>query len=334
MQILFADPIPPTYRQLAVETLAAEGWTLLEPAGPSDDDLAAVLPQAEVLVTRRRVVPSALLTSLPALRFWQHIGMTLRPEYLTAAQAASAPISAIPSFGNVMVAEQAFSLMIAAARKVVAAHRDVVEGVYRQRDLLPSLTSETKMAYWWTDRPGYVPLLGQTLGIVGLGDIGMAMAIRARAFGMRVLYFKRNRLPASEEAALGVEYRDLDALLPEVDFLTLHLPHTPESEKMLDARRLSLLKPSAILVNAARGGLVDEDALIDALQHGRLAGAGLDVFTYEPLPADSPLCQLENVVLSPHTGSAPARGLRDILRQVVPNVKAALSGGTVDGIVR
>ena len=333
MRILFADPVPGPYRQLADEALAAEGWALLEPASSSDADLGAALARADVLISRRRIVPTGSLQSMPALRFWQHVGLKLPPEYLAAAGRLGVPISAIPSFGNVMVAEQAFSLMIAVARQVVVAHHDVADGTYRQRGLAPELTSETKIAYWWNDRSGYVPLLGQTLGVVGLGDIGTAMATRARAFGMRVLYSKRSRLSVDEEHALGVKYRALDDLLAEVDFLSLHLPHTAESEHLLDARRLALMKPTAILVNAARGGLVDEAALIDALQAGRLAGAGLDVFAYEPLPADSPLCRLENVVLSPHTGSAPARGLRDILRQVVPNIRAALTGGQVEGLI-
>jgi glyoxylate reductase len=334
MRILFADPVPGSYRQLADEALAAEGWALLEPAGPSDADLAPALAGADVLVSRRRIVPPVALQSMPDLRFWQHVGLKVPPEYLAAASRLGVPISVIPSFGNVMVAEQAFALMIAVARQVVVGHRDVADGTYRERGLTPELTSETRIAYWWNDRPGYVPLFGQTLGVVGLGDIGTAMATRARAFGMRVLYFKRSRLPEDEERELGVEYRALDDLLAEVDFVSLHLPHTAESERLVDARRLALMKPTAILVNAARGGLVDEAALIDALQNGRLAGAGLDVFAYEPLPADSPLCRLENVVMSPHTGSAPARGLRDILRQVVPNIRAALSGGPIEGLIR
>jgi phosphoglycerate dehydrogenase-like enzyme len=331
MYVLIADPARSAYRDVAEECLAAEGWDLLMPEGPSDDELAALMPRADVVVSRRRTIPPTLLESPLALRFWQHVGIRVPPDYRMAARRLGVRIAVVPSFGNIMVAEQALALLLATARLIVPGHRDVADGAYRERGLTPRPTSESEIAYWWTGRPGYVPLYGRTLGVVGLGDIGSAVATRAQAFGMRVLYYKRSRLPAAEEATLGVEYRDLDALLPEVDFLSLHLPHTPESDKLIDRPRLALMKPSAILINAARGGLVDEAALVEALRAGQLAGAGLDVFAYEPLPHDSPLCRLENVVLSPHVGSAPAQGLKDLLRHVIPNIRAAMGGGAVAG---
>ncbi len=162
---------------------------------------------------------------------------------------------------------------------------------------------------------------GKRLGIVGMGRIGQAVAHRARAFGMEVVYHNRHRLPPSMETMFGVRYEpDLDRLFAEADVLTLHCPAGAETHHMVGATRLSAMKPSAYLINTARGDLIDENALIAALQNGEIAGAGLDVFAREP-QVDPRLIALPNVITLPHLGSATIEGRAHAGEKVIANIR-------------
>ncbi len=162
---------------------------------------------------------------------------------------------------------------------------------------------------------------GKALGIVGMGQIGQAVARRARAFGLTVHYHNRHRLPQLAEEELGATwYGDLDEMLAAIDILTIHTPRNPDSENMIDARRIGLLRPHVYLINAARGGIVDEDALVVALEGGQLAGAGLDVWKFEPT-IDPRLLALPNVVMLPHMGSATFEGRAATGERVIRNIQ-------------
>ena len=167
---------------------------------------------------------------------------------------------------------------------------------------------------------------GRALGIVGMGRIGRAVAIRARAFGLSIHYHNRHRLPASVETEFGAVWHDtLDGMLGQIDILTIHTPRNAESENLIDARRIGLMKPDAFLINAARGGIVDEDALIEALEGGRLGGAGLDVWKFEP-QIDPRLLALPNVVMLPHMGSATFEGRLAMGEKVIANIRMWADG--------
>jgi glyoxylate reductase len=167
---------------------------------------------------------------------------------------------------------------------------------------------------------------GKTLGIIGFGRIGEAVAMRAKAFGMDVVYNKRHRLPASVEEELGVTFEpDLDRLLSRADIVTLHCPLTAETDKLINATRIALMKPDAYIINSSRGELIDEDALIEALQVGRIAGAGLDVYTHEPA-IDPRLLAIPNVVLLPHLGSATFEGREASGERVIANIRMWADG--------
>ena len=167
---------------------------------------------------------------------------------------------------------------------------------------------------------------GKQLGIVGMGRIGQAVAHRARAFGLNVAYHNRHRLPDALENMLGVRYEpDLDDLVRQADILSLNCPASPETRHIIDARRIALMKPEAYLVNTARGDLVDEAALIDALESGKIGGAGLDVYTNEPA-VDSRLLALPNVVLTPHVGSATFEGREASGERVIANIRIWADG--------
>ncbi len=167
---------------------------------------------------------------------------------------------------------------------------------------------------------------GKTLGIIGFGRIGEAVAMRAKAFGMNILYTKRKRLPPSVEETQGIVFEpELDRLIARSDIVSLHCPLTALTNKMIDARRIGLMKPEAYLINTSRGELVDESALIKALQKGQIAGAGLDVYTHEPA-VDPALLALSNVVLLPHLGSATFEGREASGERVIANIRIWADG--------
>lgn len=169
-------------------------------------------------------------------------------------------------------------------------------------------------------------LMGKTLGIVGMGRIGQAVAHRAKAFGMDIRYHNRHRLPAAVENMFSARYEaDLDRLTAEADILTLHCPGGPATRRLFDARRLSLMKPGSCIVNTARGQLIDEDALIEALSEGRIAGAGLDVFAREP-QVDPRLLELPGLVAMPHLGSATFEGRGAAGERLIANIRFWVDG--------
>lgn len=167
---------------------------------------------------------------------------------------------------------------------------------------------------------------GKSLGIVGMGRIGQAVARRARAFGLSIHYHNRHRLPEAVEAELGATWHgDLDEMLGVIDLLTIHTPRNADSENLLDERRIARLRRHVYLINASRGGIVDEEALVDALERGRLAGAGLDVWAHEPA-IDPRLLALPNVVMTPHMGSATLEGRVAMGEKVITNIRVWADG--------
>jgi len=207
-------------------------------------------------------------------------------------------------------ADLAFALILAVARRVVEGDRMTREGRFRFWSPMHFLGTQVS---------------GKVLGIIGLGRIGQAVAKRARGFDMKVLYYSRSRPDPQTEAALGVAFAPLDELLAQSDFVSLHVPLTPDTRHLIGARELSLMKPSAFLINTARGPVVDEHALVAALQAGRLRGAGLDVYENEPQLAPG-LADLTNVVLLPHVGSATIETRTRMAEMAVDNLLAGLQG--------
>jgi glyoxylate reductase len=221
------------------------------------------------------------------------------------------PVSVVPPVTTEATADLTFGLMIAVARRMVEADRLVRAGKFpggQSRHLLG--------AFVW----------GKTIGLVGGGGlIGKAVARRAHGFGMRVVYWTPRRKPDSEERAAGLTFVDLDALLRESDFVSIHSPLNKETRHQIGARELGLMKPTAFLVNTARGPIVDEAALVRALKAKKIAGAGLDVFEHEP-KVGAELRRLPNVVLTPHLGSATVEVREEMAGIVVDNILALLAG--------
>ncbi len=278
---------------------------------PPPDVLRDRLREAEAALTLvTDPVGPDLLAACPRLRVVAN--MAVGYDNVDAAAAAEAGVWATntPGVLHETTADLAFALLLAAARNVVLSDRDTREGG------------------WQTWSPtaflGHDPF-GATLGIVGLGEIGRAVARRARGFGMTVLAATRTPRPEVERD-LGVERVPFGELLARSDFVTLHVPYGPETEHLMGSTEFAAMKETAILVNTARGGVVDQDALVDALQEGAIGGAALDVTVPEPLPLDHPLYGFPNVVITPHIGSGSHATRARMAEMAAANIIAVLAG--------
>lgn len=254
-------------------------------------------------------VDAALVAAAPRLRAVSSVSVGVDHVDLAALRARKIALGHTPGVLVETTADLAFALLLATARRVVEADRFVRAGGW------------TPARRWELDLMIGRDVHGATLGIVGLGATGQAVARRALGFGMRVLGWSR-----SGREVPGVTGVELPALLAASDYVSVHVALTPETRGLLDAAALARMKPGAILINTARGGIVDEDALAAALRAGRLAGAGLDVFAEEPVPQDSPLLALPNVVALPHIGSASLATRARMCALAVDNMVAALQG--------
>jgi lactate dehydrogenase-like 2-hydroxyacid dehydrogenase len=214
-------------------------------------------------------------------------------------------------------ADLAFGLLMAAARRLAECDRYVREGHWH---------------YWQWGYLWGTALYRKTLGIYGLGRIGQAVARRARGFSMRVLHYSLERPTPAQEQELGVQFVDPETLLREADFLSLHVPLTPQTHHLIGSKELAMMKPTAFLINAARGKVVDEDALVEALRSKQIAGAGLDVFENEP-EVDPGLLAMPNVVLAPHVGSATSETRLAMAMLAAENLLAALAGQCPPNVV-
>jgi glyoxylate reductase len=273
--------------------------------GALPDGIGAVRPDVEALAVMHEVVDDRTLELLPSLRVVANYGAGYDGVDVAACAARGVAVTNTPGVLDAATADLALALALASRRRLVEGDALVRRGCW------PSGVDE----FLGCD------VSGTTLGIVGLGQIGRALAGRARAFEMRILYNKRRRLPADEERAHGVEYRELDDLLAEADIVSLHVPFDESTRRLIDARRLALLRPGACLINTSRGAVVDQEALIDALVTGVIT-AGLDVYDGEPRVPER-LLDLPNVVLSPHLGSATRHAREAMTRLLVDNLLAA-----------
>jgi len=226
---------------------------------------------------------------------------------LAACTARNIPVGHTPGVLSDAVADLTIGLMLATARRLIEAAEDVKKGQWRTWE---------PMGWVGPD------LYGSTVGIIGLGRIGAAVARRLTGFNVHILYHNRHSSPYANE--VGAKWVGLEELLHTSDFVSLHCPYTPQTHHLINAEALSVMKPEAILINTARGGIVDQDALLKALRNKRIRAAGLDVTTPEPLPLDHPLLKLKNVVILPHIGSASLATRITMAQMTVDNLLAGL----------
>ncbi len=272
--------------------------------------LERVADKEGLLCTITDRIDAELLDHAPALRVIANFGVGFEHIDVAAATHRGLPVTNTPGVLTEATADLAFALILALGRRLVEGDKRVREG---------------KFTYW-------APLLflgqevsGQTLGLIGAGRIGQAMAKRARGFGMRVLYYNRTPLSPAAEQELNVSFAPLEDLLREADFVSLHVPLTPQTRHLIGRRELELMKPTAHLINTARGPVVDEAALVEALRRGEIGGAGLDVYELEPQLSPG-LTDLDNVVLLPHVGSATIETRTRMGLMAAANLLAGLRG--------
>ena len=287
---------------------------VVEAAGESRSRLLGLLSDAEGLVVRSgTTVDRELMEAAPRLRVVGRAGVGVDNIDLDEATSRGILVANAPLANSISAAEHAFGLMLAQARNIARADATIRAGRW--------------------DRAAFrgVELHGKVLGLVGLGRIGTLVAQRALAFGMSVLAYDPY-ITADQARQAGGELRDLDSLLADSDFISLHLPRTPETENLLDAVTFTKVKPGVRIVNASRGGIIDEEALAAAIRSGRVAGAALDVFATEPL-VGGPLVELSQVVLTPHLGASTAEAQDKAGLHVAEAVVAGLMGEPVPAAV-
>jgi len=227
---------------------------------------------------------------------------------------------------NISCAEHAFGLMLALARKIRETAGLVSVEQLQAAGYSPTKYDRSHTANAnWARVTGTRNLFGRQIGIVGFGEIGREIALRAAAFGMRIVYTRRHRLPAREESRYGAVYAPLDALLTGSDFVSLHLPLTDATRGIIGRRELGLIRPGAILVNISRPPLVDRAALLDALRAGRLGGFGLDPHYDAPGRADDPLLGFRNVIITPHLAAAPRYNSMNDFEELLLGIDNALA---------
>jgi D-3-phosphoglycerate dehydrogenase len=308
------EPRPKTLRVLVAESIAPEGIAALRArhevdvkTGLSADDLRAAVADYDALIVRSQVaVDASLIAAAPRLQVIGRAGVGVDNVDLDAATRAGITVVNAPTGNTLAAAEHTLALLFALARRVPAADASMRRGEWSRSTLQG------------------VQLRGRTLGIIGLGKIGMAVAERARALGMTLL--GSDPYVTAEQAALrGVELVEIGPLLERSDAVTVHVPLSRATTGLIDARAIRRMKPGTFVLNVARGGIVDESALAEALREGRVGGAGIDVFEQEP-PAGSPLLDAPNTVLTPHLGASTAEAQVAVAEEIAEQVLDVLDG--------
>lgn len=292
-------------------------WEELRSLGPCavyDRTLPAELlgraADADILLTNKTELTAGTLQSLPKLKYIGVLATGTNVVDLAAARARGIPVTNVPAYSTKSVAQLTFALLLELAQHAGHHAQTVREGRW---------TRSTDFCYW--DFP-LIELDGLTLGIVGFGRIGRAVGELGSAFGMKVLACTRTAGSAPPFAS----FVELETLFRKSDVVSLHCPLTPQTANLVNARRLSLMKPTAFLLNTSRGPLVDEPALADALNSGRIAGAALDVLSKEPPRADNPLLTARNCLITPHLAWATRAARSRLMTIAVENVRAFLQG--------
>jgi phosphoglycerate dehydrogenase-like enzyme len=298
-----------------IAQLTPDGWgSAVIRSGPDGRYAAeslAELADAEFVVVGLEPVPEAIFEAAPRLQFVQRLGVGYDNVDLDVAARRGVLVSNMPDFNAITVAEHAVALILCLQRRLFESTLLMKAGQWP----LGTVVAQ-----------GIYELCGKTVGIVGMGKIGLEVARRVAAFQCRLLYYDRRRVAADDESELGLEPAPLNDLLLRSDVVTLHLPLTHETRHLLGARELGLMKETALLINTARGAIVDETALSAALLEGSIAGAGLDVYSEEPVPRQHPLRSCRNVVLTPHTAGQTREAMDRMVACMLDNLDRVARG--------
>lgn len=290
-----------------VASLASDSLAVVVVDEDDDDAFAREIANTDVLLHVLKPVTRTMIAGAPHLKLIQKIGVGVNTIDLAAARSAGIRVANMPGTNSQAVAEHALALILAVLRRV------------------PFLDRVTRKGRGWVQSPNELEMVGEiagrTVGLIGYGEVPRRLAPVLRAFGAEVIYFDKFR---SDDPG----FRPLDDLLREADIVSLHVPSTPETENMIDGAALATMKTGSIIINTARGDLIDESALYEALSQGSLLGAGLDVFQQEPAD-ESPLFELANVVVTPHIAWLTPETIDRSLAVAIANVERIRSGETL-----
>lgn len=294
------------------------GFELLTLETPGEAERLTKLALADAVICASDKFTDARIAAAKNLKFAHHQGVGFHDTVDWRALAERGiPLAITPGGTATGVAEHTIMLMLAVMKRLSFLDAELRQGRFHIN----------------TVRHCSYELYGKTIGIIGMGRIGIGLAARLRTFGVKVIYHDLITLPDQQHAALAATKVSLACLLAESDIVTLHVPLTTQTRHMIDAVALAQMKPTAFLINAARGGIVDEVALLNALRHGRLMGAGLDVYEQEPPAASNPLFALPSVVLTPHVAAGTRDAFQTKMRFVFENLEAYFDGRPVEHLV-
>ena len=302
-----ADLFP--FDDAAVSMLEEAHIELVPISGHDPGEIVAASSGAEIVFHYLGALPRPVIDRLDQCRVIARMGMGFDTIDVHAARERGIEVVYVPDFGSDDVADHALALLLACARRLVPGEQALRSGTWpNYRDLGPMRR-----------------LKGQVLGLVGFGRIARSLATRAHAFGLLVIAYDP-AVSAKTMRSHGVEAVVAEDVYSLSDFVSIHVPLSPATHHLVDLPQLRLMKPTAQLINTSRGAVVNQHALVDALSRGSIAGAGLDVFELEPLPADDPLRGFENVVLSPHSASFAVEALAEVRRKAIEDVMRVLDG--------
>ena len=311
MKVLVTDYAWPDL-EIEEAILSAAGIELLDATASNAPSLTTLVANVDGILTCWASIPEALLAAARQCRIVARMGIGLDNIDVEQCTARNIVVTNVPDYCSHEVAEHTLALLLAMARNVTFFHQQTKSGLYELEPISPLRR-----------------LSGQTLGIIGWGSIGQQVARQARALGLDVVVTRNNM----QQPIAGFTLLPLDELLARSDYVTLHLPYTDRTHHLLNQQRISLMKSTAFLINTARGGLVDHDALLAALQSGQLAGAALDVHDPEPPDLTQPLFQLPQVIATPHAAFYSEEALLDLRSCASRQIVACLTGQRPDHVV-
>lgn len=284
----------------------------------SDGDkelLKRYLPEAKILVTSTKGISEEMLEKAQRCIYIQKLGAGTNNIDIEQAKKRGIPVGNVPAMNSRSVAEMTLALLLAVYKQIIRGHNELIENGKWLKTVL---------------RDNNYELTGKTIGLIGLGNIGINLVQLLAGFQCRIYYYDKYRLTPDNEKAIGVSFVELEDLIAEADVISIHCPLNEDTVHMIDARRLALMKSDSVLINCARGGIVDEEALYTVLSEEKILGAGIDTFESEPIDQNHPFTKLKNVVLSPHNAGGTVEAIETVVSNAAVNINSMLLHGTIE----
>ena len=315
MKIVILDSNALNPGDMSWDQIKAFGDVTTYPRTQGKDEIIARIGDSDIVLLNKVPIDAEILDSCPSVKLICCLSTGYNVVDIHAARDRNIPVCNVPAYSTAAVSQFTFALLLELCHRIGHHDQTVHDGKW---------TACPDFCYWDTPQ---MELTGKTMGIIGFGRIGQAVGRIAKAMGMEVLAYSRSRRSEGEKIA---EYVDLETLLHSSDIISLHCPLFPETEKLINARAIEKMKDGAILLNTARGQVIDEAAVADALKTGKLRGAAMDVVSEEPIRADNPLLSAPNCIITPHMAWAPMETRQRILDITVENIRGFLSNNPIN----